>query len=609
MARDYPGAMTLLVPLALAAAAAIAPQDPEATPDGRETYLGREVARTMHWRGAPWLLRATRENEENGELLRKWLAVRPGEAVCDLGCGNGYHTLPLAEAVGPEGRVFAVDLQPEMLDLLAERADGLGLENLVPVEATVDDPRLPENSVDTVLMVDVYHELSHPVRVLGHVRRALKEGGRIVLVEFRTEDKAVPIKLRHKMSKAQVIREMAANGFRLADETDSLPWQHAMAFEVAPADPRLEARELARGFVDAASGADPRVMLPFLAPLVVTASATGEDETVPSMMLARANAEAMRAGKPPIVPDSRVLLRGAPDGKISAAVMQPDAGPVELLLGRDQEGRWQVEGWWTLRLPELRPGRPMVAMHTGLGRLVPAEVATLLDELGYDGVACGLGSAAALRAACEPLGLDVFSSYATLDLTGDLGPQLAAIEKEMDALEGGFGEIWLAVRAGDGSVKEETLRASFERAARRLIERASATGVGVSLYPHTGFWLATTEQAVALARAVPGLGICFNLCHYLRRDNEPEMVSVLLPAVPFLTAVTINGADVDGTDWGALIQPLDAGDHDLGGLIDALNGISFSGTVGLQGYGIRLPPPVHLSRSMAAWRKAVESRR
>ena len=111
--------------------------------------------------------------------------------------------------------------------------------------------------------------LSHPVRVLGHVRRALKEGGRVVLVEFRSEDRGVPIKLRHKMSKAQVVREMAANGFRLADETDALPWQHAMAFEAAPADPRLEARELARV---TAQRADARVLLPYLAPLVTRAA-------------------------------------------------------------------------------------------------------------------------------------------------------------------------------------------------------------------------------------------------------------------------------------------------------------------------------------------------
>ena len=221
------------------------PQDPESTPEGRTHYLGREVARTMHWRGAPWLMRETREQEENGVRLREWLAVEPGQAVCDLGCGNGYHTLPLAEAVGSEGRVFAVDLQPRMLELLDERAQEAGVQNLVPIEATVDDPRLPEASCDLVLLVDVYHEISHPVSVLGHLRRALKPGGEVVLVEFRTEDRYVPIKPEHKMTKAQVVREMAANGFELARETDALPWQHAMAFRAAAEPgPRFEARQL-----------------------------------------------------------------------------------------------------------------------------------------------------------------------------------------------------------------------------------------------------------------------------------------------------------------------------------------------------------------------------
>ena len=601
---------TLLLGLATAAASlqstpTPADQDPEASPAGRESYLGREVALTMHWRGAPWLLRATREDEENGERLRAWLDVRSGESVCDLGCGNGYHTLPLAAAVGPEGRVFAVDLQPEMLDLLAERGDGLGLTNLVPVEATVDDPRLPEDSVDTVLMVDVYHELSHPVRVLGHVRRALRKGGRVVLVEFRSEDRGVPIKLRHKMSKAQVVREMAANGFRLADETDALPWQHAMAFEAAPADPRLEARELARGFVRAASGSDARVLLPYLAPMVTRAGADGEDEDVPAAVLARSVADAMRAGQPPVAPGTRVELRGAADGHLTAALVQPEAPPMELLLGRDDEGRWQVEGWWD-RAPR---GRSFMAMHTGLGRLDPSETAALLDELGYDGVGCGLGDAAALRSALEPLGLDVLSSYATLDLTGDQDAQLGRIEAEMAALAGGFGEIWLAIRAGDGAVEDEVLRRTAERAVARLLEQERRTGVGLALYPHTGFWLATTEEAVTLAKsAPPGAGVCFNLCHYLRRDAEPELGPLLRAAAPHLSAVTVNGAEIDGADWGQLIQPLDAGDHDLRGLLEALDEVGFGGSFGLQGYGVRLPPEVHLARSMAAWREALRQR-
>ena len=153
---------------------ALAQDDPEATPEGRDRYLGREIARTMHWTGASWLLRQTRDAEENGARLRAWLDVQPGEAVCDFGCGNGYHTLPLAEAVGPEGRVLAVDLQVQMLTLLRERLDEKGLENVELIEASIDDPHLAPDSCDTVLMVDVYHELSHPVRVLEHVRTALR---------------------------------------------------------------------------------------------------------------------------------------------------------------------------------------------------------------------------------------------------------------------------------------------------------------------------------------------------------------------------------------------------------------------------------------------------
>jgi len=227
-----PSSALLLLTALLAAPQA--PQDPEQTPAGRTHFLGRQIAQTMHWTGAPWLLRQTREDEENGAVLREWLAVLPGQVVCDLGCGNGYHTLPLARAVGKNGKVFAVDLQPQMLTLLRLRAERENLDNLEYVEATVSDPRLPPASCDLVLLVDVYHELSHPVRVMAAIRRALRPGGRLVLVEFRAEDASVPIKPEHKMTKAQVVLEMASHGFEAVDEFDGLPWQHAMAFAAAP---------------------------------------------------------------------------------------------------------------------------------------------------------------------------------------------------------------------------------------------------------------------------------------------------------------------------------------------------------------------------------------
>jgi ubiquinone/menaquinone biosynthesis C-methylase UbiE len=158
------------------------------------------------------------------------LAVRPGQTVCDLGCGNGYHTLRLARRVGPQGKVFAVDIQPEMLEMLAERAARERITNVERIVGTVVDPKLPAASCDLVLLCDVYHEFSHPEQMLAAIRRALRPGGRIVLVEFRAEDPQVPIKEVHKMSKAQILKELPANGFVLDAEFDELPWQHVMFF-------------------------------------------------------------------------------------------------------------------------------------------------------------------------------------------------------------------------------------------------------------------------------------------------------------------------------------------------------------------------------------------
>ena len=221
--------------------------DPELSSEGRSTYFGREIARTMHWSGAEWLLRETRADEENTRLLLESLGIREGEAVCDFGCGNGYYTLPFAERVGPNGRVFAVDIQQEMLDMLAERAAERELENLERVLGDVRDPKLPAASCDLVCMIDVYHELSHPESVLARVRAALKDGGRLVIVEFRLEDPTVPIKRRHKMAKSQVLLELAANGFVLEGEFDGLPRQHLLRFVRDAAWPRTEGQEVFEG--------------------------------------------------------------------------------------------------------------------------------------------------------------------------------------------------------------------------------------------------------------------------------------------------------------------------------------------------------------------------
>ena len=193
-------------------------------------YMGRQIAQTMHYLGAEWLTRDTREKEERATLMLRNLGVEEGMTICDMGCGNGYHTLRLAKMVGPEGKVLGVDIQREMLQFLMERAEAKNIENVAPIHGSPVDPHLPAGEVDLILCVDVYHEFSHPEHMLAAMRRALAPGGRLALVEFRAEDPEVPIKPLHKMSKAQINKELTANGFKLVREYDDLPWQHLMFF-------------------------------------------------------------------------------------------------------------------------------------------------------------------------------------------------------------------------------------------------------------------------------------------------------------------------------------------------------------------------------------------
>lgn len=205
--------------------------------DGRPVYKGREIAQTMHYNGAPWLIRESRQREEDCQKMLENLGVQPGMTICDMGCGNGFYSLKLAEMVGKGGKILAVDIQPEMLRLLKARAEEQGIENIELVLGDIDDPKLPEGKVDLILCVDVYHEFSHPVEMLAGMRKSLKPDGKIVLLEFRMEDPNVPIKLLHKMSKKQMLLEYEANGFQVAEQFDGLPWQHMMFFEKKKATP------------------------------------------------------------------------------------------------------------------------------------------------------------------------------------------------------------------------------------------------------------------------------------------------------------------------------------------------------------------------------------
>lgn len=194
-------------------------------------YKGREIAQTMHYLGAKWLVRESREREEECSTLLKCLNLKAGMTVCDMGCGNGFYTLKLAPLVGEKGKVLAVDIQQEMLNKLNLRAEADKSPNVETILGTVVDPKLPEGKVDLVFCVDVYHEFDHPVEMLAAIRKSLAPGGRMALVEFRAEDPDVPIKPLHKMSKEQIMKEIPPNGFKLVEQFDKLPWQHVMFFE------------------------------------------------------------------------------------------------------------------------------------------------------------------------------------------------------------------------------------------------------------------------------------------------------------------------------------------------------------------------------------------
>jgi ubiquinone/menaquinone biosynthesis C-methylase UbiE len=199
-------------------------------PPALETYMGREIAKTMHYSGAPWLIRDEREREERCSLMLANLGVRPQMVICDMGCGVGFHSTKMAQMTGPKGYVAGVDVQPQMLNMMRKRMEQEGIENIIPILGSYHNPRLPRDTFHMVLMVDVYHEFSHPEQMLAAIRKSLKPDGLVVLVEYRAEDKTVPIKPEHKMSKEQVDKELTANGFKLVKSYDKLPWQHMLFY-------------------------------------------------------------------------------------------------------------------------------------------------------------------------------------------------------------------------------------------------------------------------------------------------------------------------------------------------------------------------------------------
>jgi ubiquinone/menaquinone biosynthesis C-methylase UbiE len=204
-------------------------------PDGiGKFYMDREIAQVMGHQGAGWLERPEREKEEHPSKLLAALKLKPGDVVADIGTGTGYHAFRMAPMVGTRGKILAVDIQPEMLDLIRQKMKKTNVTNIEPVLGTIEDPKLPAESVDLVLMVDVYHEFSHPHEMTAAMLKALKPGGRLVFVEFRLEDPKVPIKLVHKMSERQVIKEMSSFPLKHKETIRTLPWQHIIVFEKKP---------------------------------------------------------------------------------------------------------------------------------------------------------------------------------------------------------------------------------------------------------------------------------------------------------------------------------------------------------------------------------------
>ena len=226
-------AILLLLPFFQGASAAENPgyiEDPSRKTTGiGKFYMGREISFVMGHRAADWLNRPSRIEEEMPDAVVDNMNLAADDVVADIGAGSGYFSFRIARKV-PNGKVLAVDIQPEMLALIENTKASEGLDNVEGILGQIDDPNLPPDSIDAAIMVDAYHEFSHPFEMINGIYNALRPGGRIFLLEYRDEDASVPIRPLHKMTQAQVIKEMSIFGLEHMDTLDFLPWQHMMIF-------------------------------------------------------------------------------------------------------------------------------------------------------------------------------------------------------------------------------------------------------------------------------------------------------------------------------------------------------------------------------------------
>jgi ubiquinone/menaquinone biosynthesis C-methylase UbiE len=217
-------------PVGLTLALIVALAVPRAYAQAEHPITGRRIANVMGVGGADWLERSEREIEEMPETALDKIGIRQGMTVADVGAGIGYFTVRLGRRVGPTGKVYAVDVQPEMLSMLKQRAAKAKLNNVVPVLGSESDPKLPPAAMDLILLVDVYHEFSQPQLMLQRMRESLKNDGRLILLEYRKEDPHIPIRSEHKMSVEEAKAELEAEGFRLEKVLKDLPRQHILVF-------------------------------------------------------------------------------------------------------------------------------------------------------------------------------------------------------------------------------------------------------------------------------------------------------------------------------------------------------------------------------------------
>lgn len=236
--------LILLVAFTLQAFQSCKTQTSEAMQEGSDTYtyepgsvngigkwfMGREIAHVMGFQGMEWLNRPEREQEENVSRLLKNMNIQPTDVIADIGAGSGYHVFKMTPQV-PEGTVYAVDIQEEMLAEMRRIQQNTGITNLNLVKGTSQSVNLPENTIDKVLMVDVYHEFDFPLEMLESIAKAMKSDAKLYLIEYRGEDPGIPIKTIHKMTRVQAVKELNAAGFTLLENKSNLPWQHCMIFQ------------------------------------------------------------------------------------------------------------------------------------------------------------------------------------------------------------------------------------------------------------------------------------------------------------------------------------------------------------------------------------------